>query len=115
MEYPWAQILVHFYFSFIYINDLIPNCLEATHSNLFADDTILSCQGHSSADIEHKLNYDILNAQKWLTENKLTLNYEKTKYMIIGSQQRLGNLSYEQKSLSTDTKLNEFMKKKFWE
>ncbi len=80
----------------IYINDF-PNCLEATHSNLFADDTILSCQGHSSADIEHRLNYDILNAQKWLTANKLTLNYEKTKYMIIGSQQRLGNLSYEPK------------------
>ncbi len=45
----------------IYINDF-PNCLEATPSNLFADDTILSCQGHLSANIEHRLNYDILNA-----------------------------------------------------
>ncbi len=80
----------------IYINDL-PNCSEATHNNLFADDTILSCQGHSSAEIEHKLNNDILNGQKWLSENKLTLNYVKTKYMIIGSRQRLGNLSYEPK------------------
>ncbi len=68
----------------IYINDF-PNCLEATHSNLFADDNY---------DI---LNYDILNAQKWLSANKLTLNYEKTNYMIIGSRQRLGNLSYEPK------------------
>ncbi len=58
----------------IYINDL-PNCLEATHSNLFADDTIVSCQGHSSADIEHKLNNDILNAQKWLSTTKLNLNF----------------------------------------
>ena len=80
----------------ININDL-PNCLEATHNNLFADDTILSCQGHSFADIEHKLNNDILNGQKWLSANKLTLNYVKTKYMIIGSRQRLGNLSYEPK------------------
>ncbi|CAB4035375.1 Kazal-type serine ase inhibitor 2, partial [Paramuricea clavata] len=31
----------------IYINDL-PSCLETTHSNLFACDTILSCQGHLS-------------------------------------------------------------------
>jgi hypothetical protein len=30
----------------------------STHSNLFADDTILSCQGHLSIDIEYKLNKD---------------------------------------------------------
>ena len=75
----------------IYINDL-PNCLETTHSNLFTDDTILSCQGHLSTDIEYKLNKDLINAQKWLSANKLTLNNEKTKYMIIGSRQRLKNL-----------------------
>ena len=77
----------------IYINDL-PNCLETTHSNLFADDTILSCQGHLSTDIEYKLNKDLVNAQKWLSANKLTLNNEKTKYMIIGSRQRLKNLDH---------------------
>ena len=71
----------------IYINDL-PN------SNLFADDTILSCQGHLSTDIEYKLNKDLINAQKWLSANKLTLNNEKTKYMIIGSRQRLKNLDH---------------------
>jgi hypothetical protein len=67
-------------------------CLETTHSNLFADDIILSCQGHLSTDIEHKLNKDLENAQKWLSANKLTLNNEKTKYMIIGSRQQLKNL-----------------------
>ena len=54
----------------IYINDF-PSCLETTQSNLFADDTILSCQGQSSLDIEHKLNNDLVNAQKWLSANKL--------------------------------------------
>ena len=71
-----------------YINDL-PNCLETTHSNLFADDTILSCQGHLSIYIEYKLNKDLVNAQKWLSAKKLTLNNEKTKYMIIGSWQTI--------------------------
>ena len=51
----------------IYINDL-PNCLETTHSNLFADDTILSCQGHLSIDIEYKLNKDLVNAQKCIQQ-----------------------------------------------
>ena len=77
----------------IYINDL-PNCLETTHSNLFVDDKILSCQGHLSIDIEYKLNKDLVNAQKWLSANKLTLNNEKTKYMIIGYRQRLKNLDH---------------------
>ena len=53
----------------IYINDL-PNCPETTHSNLFADDTILSCQGHLSTDIEYKLNKDLINAQKWLSASE---------------------------------------------
>ena len=56
----------------IYMNDF-PNCLETTQSNLFADHTILSCQGQSSLDIEHKLNKDLVNALKWLSANKLTL------------------------------------------
>jgi hypothetical protein len=64
----------------IYINDL-PNCLETKHSNLFAGDkcTISSCQGHLSIDIEYKLNKYLVNAQKWLSANKLTLNNEKIK------------------------------------
>ena len=41
---------------------------------MFADDTNLSCNGQSSADIEYKLNCDLDNIQKWLISNKLTLN-----------------------------------------
>ena len=47
----------------LYINGF-PHCLEATHANLY--DTILSCQRHSSLDIQCKLNKDLANAQKWL-------------------------------------------------
>ena len=39
----------------LYINDL-PNCLETTKANLFADDTNLSCNGFSPYEIEIKLN-----------------------------------------------------------
>ena len=44
--------------------------------------------------MNNKLNKDLVNAQKWLSANKLTLNNEKTKYMIIGSRQRLKNLDH---------------------
>ncbi len=59
---------------------------------MFADDTNLSCKGQSSADIEHKLNCDLDNIQKWLISNKLTLNLKKTEFMLIGSQQRLDKI-----------------------
>ena len=65
-----------------------------TQIAVFADDTILSCQGNLSIDIEYKLNKYLVNAQKWLSANKLTLNNKKTKYMIIGSRQRLKNLDH---------------------
>ena len=94
----------------IYINDF-PNCLETTQSNLFADDTILSCQGQSSLDIEHKLNKDLVNAQKLLSANKLTLNNEKTKYMIIGSRQRLINLNHVPKININGLKIERVYKK----
>ena len=76
----------------IYINDL-PNCLETTHASMFADDTNLACEGDSSEQIEQKLNNDLNNVQTWLTSNKLTLNKEKTEFMIIGSRSKISNLS----------------------
>ena len=56
----------------LYINDL-PNCLETTKANLFADDTNLLCSGYTSNEIEDKLNTDLENVNKWLNANKLTL------------------------------------------
>ena len=75
----------------LYINDL-PNCLEMTNASMFADDTSLSCNGVSSADIEGKLNHDLEKVHAWLTANKLTLNSNKSEYMIIGSRQKLNSI-----------------------
>ena len=72
----------------LYINDL-PNCLELTKANLFADDTNFSCNGFSPYEIEIELNNDIENVHRWLTANKLSLNIKKTEFMIIGSRHRL--------------------------
>jgi hypothetical protein len=63
-------------------------CLETTYASMFADDTNLACEGVSSDKIQQKLNNDLNNVQTWLTCNKLTLNKEKTEYMIIGSRQK---------------------------
>ena len=60
--------------------------------SLFANDTSLSCNGMSSADIEGKLNNDLEKVHAWLTANKLTLNSNKSEYMIIASRQKLNSI-----------------------
>ena len=78
----------------IYINDL-PNCLNKSKPAMYADDTNLSVTGESASDIEVRLNTELENVHEWLTANKLTLNTEKTEYMIIGSYKRISNLQKE--------------------
>ncbi|CAB4028643.1 Hypothetical predicted protein, partial [Paramuricea clavata] len=66
----------------IYINDL-PNCLEHTKVNMFADDTQIETAGYDVNTIAEELNQDLENVSVWLSANKLTLNKTKTEYMII--------------------------------
>lgn len=84
---PQGSILGPLLFS-IYINDL-PTCLKHTSVPLFADDTALYCCVKSSSDLQQMLNEDLASVAKWLNDHKLTLNVAKSKYMIIGSSQRL--------------------------
>lgn len=75
----------------IYINDL-PNCLSTSTASMFADDTNISTHDTSADGIQERLNTDLESVHQWLLANKLTLNKEKTEYMIIGSRQRLSNI-----------------------
>ena len=59
---------------------------------MFADDTNLTTSGKSIKDIQNQLNSDLENIHTWLLTNKLTLNKEKTEYMIISSRQRLAKI-----------------------
>jgi hypothetical protein len=53
--------------------------------------------------VEDSLNNELENIHQWLLSNKLTLNVEKTEYMIIGTRRRLSNLS-QNISVSIDGK-----------
>ena len=74
----------------IYINDL-PKCLNAgSKPDMFADDTQIATGSHDIEVITETPNSDRNNVASWLSANKLTLNNNKTEYMIIGSKKRLG-------------------------
>ena len=72
----------------VYINDL-PSVLNFSYATLYADDTVIYCYGYTQLELRDKLNDDLLSVARWLNENKLTLNLEKTKCMLIGSNHKL--------------------------
>ena len=75
----------------LYINDL-PNCLTFSSASMFADNTNISTNGKTNDELQERINVDLENIHQWLLANKLTLNKDKTEYMIIGSRQRISNL-----------------------
>ena len=72
----------------IYINNL-PNCLSSSTAGMFADNTNLTTNGKCIEEIQDHLNTDLEKVYWWLLANKLTLNKEKTEYMIIGYRLRV--------------------------
>ena len=61
---------------------------ENITSFLYADDTALLTTGNNIETIEENLNHAICTAQEWFI-NKLSLNTNKTKSMLLGTKQRL--------------------------
>ena len=60
----------------------MPNCTKF-EIPLFADDTFLKMQSHSLVDLKKQANKEMNKVCDWLISNKLTLNIDKSKYMII--------------------------------
>ena len=56
---------------------------------MYADDTILSVSSTHVNDISKKLESDLESISKWLCNNKVFLNTDKTKVMLIGTNARL--------------------------
>ena len=79
----------------IYILNDLPNGLKKSKQAMYADDSNLSVNGETASDIEMKLNHELENVHDWLLATKLTLNIEKTEYMIIGSYNRISNTQKE--------------------
>ena len=62
---------------------------------MFADDTQITTSNSDISVISENLNADLLNISTWMSANKLTLNNNKTEFMVIGSNRRLGQIEQE--------------------
>ncbi len=62
---------------------------------MFADDTNITITGQTVKELQTNPNNNLEKVHQWLLANKLTLNYDKTEYMIIGSRQKIANIQEE--------------------
>lgn len=80
---PQGSILGPILFS-MYINDL-PEVLKYCKLHIFADDVQLyfGCLDDSATIISQKINEDLANIHAWSTENRLSLNADKTSALFL--------------------------------
>ena len=66
----------------LYVNDL-PNVAPAFSSILFADDTTLTCSNSNLNNLIESVNENLDKIKKWTYINRLSLNINKTYYMLF--------------------------------
>ena len=66
----------------LYINDL-PNISKVLNFYLFADDTNIYYESKSLKDLEKTINKELCKLYFWLNVNRLSLNIDKTNYIIF--------------------------------
>ena len=84
-DVPQGSILGHLLF-LIYINDL-PRVSPLFNMLMYADDTTLYCNLSNNTN-ENDLISELHKISEWLASNKLSLNAQKTKFMVFHSMQR---------------------------
>ena len=97
---PQGSILAAILF-IIYINDI--NFVEGLEFiNLFADDTLFSCSGKNLEDVIKKVKLLLQRFDEFLKINKLKLNVEKSKIMLVTTRNKLKNINLNNYKLEVD-------------
>ena len=89
---PQGSILGPLFF-ILYINDL-PNASKLTQPFLFADDTSIFYSHSDLNKLHSTLNDELRNFDVWLKCNKLSVNLQKTNYIIFKSRQKKLNYNF---------------------
>ena len=82
----------------IFINDIVKSDTDSSLI-LFADDTSIFLHDRCPQTLIARANRSLCNVQSWLNKNRLTLNKQKTQYIVFRHKQRsrltLGNISID--------------------
>ena len=80
----------------LYINDL-PNCSENLTFRIFVDDTNLFASARDLKKLETLINSELEKVKVWCDVNKLSINFNKSNYMIIKSNRKAdSSVSFQQ-------------------
>ena len=71
----------------LYVNDL-HKCSNLLDFHLFADDTNIFLQDQHLKSLELKINEELDKVNQWLQSNRLSLNIDKTNFVIFHPPQR---------------------------
>lgn len=69
----------------MYINDF-SNCSTKLSFIHFADDTTVFIKGNNLPNLLAEVNCEMINVENWLCANKLSLNIDKTSFMVHSSK-----------------------------
>ena len=75
----------------IFINDICHSS-SILHFNLFADDTSLYLSDPNLENLCRVLNAELAKVGAWITANKLSLNVNKSVYLLFKGKKRIGTL-----------------------
>ena len=73
----------------IYINDLFK--VSNLTVRLFADDAILTLSDEDEKNLQHIMNDQLTKIDDWLKSNQLTINYNKTNFMIFTRKKKISS------------------------
>ena len=70
----------------IYIHDITQSVnFNGTSYNIFADDVVIYTTGGDIDDVNHELQFNIDSISDWCECNRLSINPDKTKIMLLSS------------------------------
>jgi len=72
----------------LYINDVV-HAVSNAKSVLFADDTNLLFEHENLNQLQQIVNSELEDISKWFILNKLSLNIEKTKFIIFRTASKM--------------------------
>ena len=78
----------------------LPLCISTTNIDMYADDSTVHASGKTMSKISGKLKDDIDAVASWCDQNRMVLNTQKTKSILITTKQRRHHLENDHLKVS---------------